>query len=58
MTQLKIQQKIREIVNKIVKEFQTEKIILFGSYAWGKPHKDSDLDFFIIKKPIPLCLNE
>ena len=25
-----------------------KKIYLFGSYAYGRPHKDSDLDFLII----------
>ncbi len=44
------EEKIQEVADKIVKEFQPEKIILFGSWAWGKPHKDSDVDFFIIKK--------
>jgi len=43
-------QKIQEVADKIVKEYQPEKIILFGSYAWGKPHKDSDVDLFIIKE--------
>ena len=45
-----IQSKIQAIADKIATEYKPEKIILFGSYAWGKPHKDSDLDFFIIKK--------
>jgi predicted nucleotidyltransferase len=27
-----------------------EKIILFGSYAYGTPHKDSDYDFFVVLK--------
>lgn len=43
-------QKIQEVADKIAKEYQPEKIILFGSYAWGKPHKDSDVDLFIIKE--------
>ncbi len=46
----KYKQKILEIKEKIVKEFNPEKIILFGSYAWGNPTDDSDIDFFIIKK--------
>ena len=34
-----------------------EKIILFGSYAYGTPRKDSDYDFFVVlqddtEKPI------
>jgi len=27
---------------------QTDKIILFGSYAWGKPTQDSDVDLFVV----------
>lgn len=46
--------KIREIINQITeklkKEYQPEKIILFGSYAYGEPSADSDLDLFIIKQ--------
>ena len=45
-----IEQKLQAIVEKIVKEYQPEKIILFGSWAWGTPHEDSDLDLFVIKK--------
>ncbi len=41
---------IDEIVQKIVKEYRPEKIILFGSYAYGEPHSDSDIDLLIIKK--------
>jgi len=41
---------IKAVTEKIVKEFQPEKIILFGSYAWGKPTEDSDVDLFIVKK--------
>jgi len=43
-------QKIQEVADKIAKEYQPEKIILFGSYAWGTPHKDSDVDLFVIKE--------
>jgi predicted nucleotidyltransferase len=45
-----IDQKIAKVAEKIVKEYQPEKIILFGSYAWGTPHRDSDVDLFIVKK--------
>jgi len=40
---------IKEIVKKIVKEYNPKKVILFGSYAYGNPTSDSDLDLFIIK---------
>ena len=35
---------------KNLKKYNPEKIILFGSYAWGKPTEDSDIDILIIKK--------
>jgi len=37
------------IVNKIVEGYKPDKIILFGSYAYGTPTEDSDIDLFIIK---------
>lgn len=43
-------QKIKQVSDKIAKEYKPEKIILFGSYAWGKPTSDSDVDLFIIKQ--------
>ena len=42
--------KIRQVTKKIVKQFQPEKIILFGSYAWGEPNQDSDVDLFVVKE--------
>lgn len=42
-------QEIQNIVDKIISEFRPEKIILFGSHAWGKPNKDSDVDLLIVK---------
>lgn len=31
------------------KNFDPEKLILFGSRAWGKPREDSDFDVIVIK---------
>lgn len=45
-----INQKITEVAEKIAREHQPEKIILFGSWAWGEPRNDSDVDLFIIKE--------
>ena len=39
---------IQKVVNTIVKIAKPEKIMLFGSYASGKPDDGSDLDFLII----------
>lgn len=44
-----VEQKLKEITDKIVKEFQPEKVILFGSWAWGEPGPDSDIDLLIVK---------
>jgi predicted nucleotidyltransferase len=41
---------IIEIVEKIKREYRPEKIILFGSYAYGAPDTDSDIDLLIVKE--------
>jgi len=41
---------ILEIVEKIATAYKPLKIILFGSYAYGEPDQDSDIDMFIIKE--------
>lgn len=41
---------IDKIVRRVIEAYQPEKIILFGSYAYGRPDADSDLDLLIIKK--------
>lgn len=44
------QQQLDEIVRILVSECQPEQIILFGSYARGTAHEESDLDLAIVKK--------
>ncbi len=44
------QKQIRTVIKRIVRNYKPEKIYLFGSFAWGKPTEDSDVDLFIIKK--------
>src|SRR6266403_5778048 len=39
---------IRRFARQIAERFQPEKIILFGSYAYGKPHNESDVDLLVI----------
>jgi len=41
---------INEIVTRIKDSCALEKIILFGSYAYGQPKKDSDLDLLVVVK--------
>ena len=39
---------IRGIVRRIADEFHPQKIILFGSYAYGIPRPESDVDLLVI----------
>ncbi|RJP74280.1 MAG: nucleotidyltransferase domain-containing protein [Candidatus Abyssobacteria bacterium SURF_17] len=45
----KARERILEMAEKIARQYQPKKIILFGSYAHGEPGEDSDVDFLIIK---------
>lgn len=40
---------ILDVVEQIKQKYGPEKIILYGSYAYGKPTADSDIDLFIVK---------
>ncbi|MBI2304151.1 MAG: nucleotidyltransferase domain-containing protein [Chloroflexi bacterium] len=46
----KIRRLILEVVDLLKREYQPERIILYGSYAYGKPTEDSDIDLFIVKE--------
>ena len=39
---------IRRYVRRVAERFGPDKIILFGSYAYGTPHDDSDVDLLVI----------
>jgi len=39
---------IRAVAKQIAEKFQPEKIILFGSYAYGKPRPESDVDLLVV----------
>jgi len=39
---------IRALANQIVEKLDPEEIILFGSYAYGKPHAWSDVDLLVV----------
>lgn len=44
---------IKEIKQQIIKKLKPlnpEKIILFGSYAYGNPNEESDLDICVVQK--------
>jgi predicted nucleotidyltransferase len=39
---------IEDVSGRIAAEFEPERILLFGSYAWGAPSPDSDVDLLVI----------
>ena len=41
---------ILEIARRLTKDYAPKRIILFGSYAYGSPDEDSDIDLLIIKE--------
>jgi predicted nucleotidyltransferase len=45
-----VQEQIRIITDLIRQTIPVEQIYLFGSYAYGTPREDSDLDFYVVMK--------
>jgi len=41
-------QQIEEFGRRIGEEFHPERVLLFGSYAYGKPTPDSDVDILVV----------
>ena len=39
---------IQEVTRRLVDTYKPLEIYLFGSYAWGHPTEDSDLDVLIV----------
>jgi predicted nucleotidyltransferase len=39
---------IRRFARQIAERFRPEKVLLFGSYAYGTPHAESDVDLLVI----------
>ena len=41
---------IEEVKKRLVQVYNPLEVYLFGSYAWGTPTEDSDLDFLVVIK--------
>jgi predicted nucleotidyltransferase len=50
MTPQTAQEIIQDILKKLVVSYSPQKVILFGSYAYGNPGPDSDIDLLVIKE--------
>lgn len=48
MPDLATQEKVKEMVRRIVEQFHPEQVILFGSYARGQAGPDSDVDLLVV----------
>jgi len=44
-----IEKILLEVIDKLREGYRPIKVILFGSYAYGKPTEDSDIDLLILK---------
>ena len=45
---------LKIVVEKITSNFTIERIILFGSYAYGHPTTDSDIDLMVVMETVAL----
>jgi predicted nucleotidyltransferase len=43
-----VSETLPEAVQRIVRALQPDKVILFGSYAYGSPTVDSDVDLLVV----------
>ena len=50
------QRLIKKVIKQIIDQFSPKKVVLFGSYAYGRPTPDSDVDLLVImesnKRPV------
>jgi predicted nucleotidyltransferase len=45
----KIADRLLPYLRVLIEQFRPEQVILFGSYACGRPNRDSDVDLLIVK---------
>ena len=48
------QRQIKDFGQRLAREFKPSKVVLFGSYAYGRPGPDSDVDLLVV---MPLAGN-
>jgi hypothetical protein len=47
-------EELKPLIIERLKPLNPDKIILFGSYAYGTPNEDSDIDLFLLKDDLNL----
>lgn len=45
-----VREMLQEMLKRLLGQYAPQKVILFGSYAYGDPHSDSDIDLLIVKE--------
>jgi predicted nucleotidyltransferase len=43
-----IEERLKDVTGRIVEAFAPQRIILFGSHAYGQPNSDSDVDLLVV----------
>jgi predicted nucleotidyltransferase len=43
-----IEERLEDVTGRIVDAFAPQRIILFGSHAYGQPNSDSDVDLLVV----------
>jgi predicted nucleotidyltransferase len=51
-------EKLKPLIIERLKLLNPDKIILFGSYAYGTPNEESDIDLFLVKDVDKLKVRE
>ena len=47
-------EELKPLIVEKLKPLNPDKIILFGSYAYGTPNEDSDIDLFLLKDDLTI----
>ena len=47
---IKLSEQIETRIRDALAPLHPEKVILFGSYAWGQPTEDSDIDLYVVTR--------
>lgn len=50
MTSDQKNKQIHQVAHQIGTMFNPQKVILFGSWAWGNPNQDSDVDLCVVAR--------
>jgi len=47
---IKLSDQLETRIRDALAPLHPEKVILFGSYAWGQPTEDSDIDLYVVTR--------